>query len=480
MRTELFSDRVVLGSCAESLEVSSALIGVEGSVITDVTRLGRSALATRPVPQNAERFDVGARLVSPAFINGHTHLSLGVLRGIESAALRGNVVEDLYFSVERELEPGDVRAFTKMGAYDSLLSGVGTVWDHYYYAEEVAGAMREVGLCGVIAPTLQDITGPAADRWEAAFETTLALHNDASMREAGIVAALGPHATDTVSSELWGRIRSMADAHELMIHVHVGQSLEEYERSLEQHGCSPVTRLSREGTLDAGPGMVLVHGIFVAEEEIAGLDPARHSLGFCPFSQLQFCFPTNIAAWKQAGIPIQIGTDCAACNDTMNVQQELRVLSGSKTLATTHSTPYRMFQEHNRLVDARAAQLHRGAHHDAMPELKDPAWLLSTLWSQPGLRPTGLTMGTLRPGAWANIAVWDLDHPAMWPASDPLRALAMSDASRALYGMMTSGRWLATPGESLERALLDTDEFRATRREASERFERLLERAGLR
>jgi cytosine/adenosine deaminase-related metal-dependent hydrolase len=53
---------------------------------------------------------------------------MSAFRGIGGvAALSGNVVEDLFFQIESLVQPGDIRAFTRMGAYEALLSGTGVV-----------------------------------------------------------------------------------------------------------------------------------------------------------------------------------------------------------------------------------------------------------------------------------------------------------------------------------------------------------------
>ena len=268
-----------------------------------------------------EFHDLGDRLVAPAFVNSHTHLGLCVLRGVQNWLVdQHNVVEKLYFKVERFLLPGDVRAFVRMGAYESLLCGVGTVFEHYYHGRQVAEALLDVGLTGLVAPTLQDLDGPGVPYLEPQLEATEAIDADARLAKAGIIAALGPHATDTVSSELWARVREVAEARDLVIHAHVAQSVEEYERSIERHGCSPIERLSREGTLDAGRGFLMVHGLFASDANLERLDPKRHALGFCPFSQLQFDFPNPILGWIRRGLAVVIGTDAASCNDSMNVR----------------------------------------------------------------------------------------------------------------------------------------------------------------
>ena len=197
----LQSQRVVLERGAD-LEVVAARIMLDGRIIQSVERLESPYEA---VPDGV--LDLGSQLISPAFINAHTHLSMSMFRGIQSPdQLQSNVVEDLYFKVEQHVRPEDIKAFTRMGAYESLLAGVGCVWDHYYGHQAVVDALKETGLCAVFAPTLQDQGGPGADRSAATLEFTQHLAHDTSAREAGIVAALGPHATDTVSSKLWSQV----------------------------------------------------------------------------------------------------------------------------------------------------------------------------------------------------------------------------------------------------------------------------------
>ena len=69
------------------------------------------------------------------------------------------------------------------------------------------------------------------------MRTTLAIHRNETLRDKGVVAALGPHATDTVSPQLWQTIAATAAAEQLPIHSHVAQSIEEFQRIRER--CSP-------------------------------------------------------------------------------------------------------------------------------------------------------------------------------------------------------------------------------------------------
>ncbi|MBF2052589.1 MAG: amidohydrolase family protein [Candidatus Sericytochromatia bacterium] len=473
MAIRLFSEHVILGQGA-NLRVEGALLSIAGDSIVDLQPMSRAQFAARPDADDC--LDLGQQLVGPSFLNGHTHLAMSALRGIGQQALRGNVVEDLYFQLESHLTPADVRAFVRMGAYENLLAGVGAVWDHYYHADDIAAGLMDVGLCGVVAPTVQDVAGPGRDGTEAALESTLAIHASTRHQQAGVYAALGPHATDTVSPALWRRLALLADQHQLVMHAHIAQSIEEYRRSMQTYGCTPIAGLREAGILDLDTGLVLVHSLFVTAADIRLLHPDRHALAYCPLSQIQFAFPAHITPWLQAGLPIQVGTDAGACNDTMNVQQELRVLAGGSAFAVTQGEAYRDFQASGSLGAAEAVHSQRVQTYDQTPSIHQ---MLDMVWQTPARFCPALRMGELAIGNRACLNVWDLSHPALWPATDPLRALVMCDAAKALRHVMLNGQWMAPLDTRLQEHVLNSADFQAAQAEASERLQALLRRTGL-
>ena len=285
----LYSDKVV--KTDTDTVVVPGLIAIRDDLIESVDWSVATIEAARE--RHPTVVDARSYLITPAFINGHSHLAMCAFRGLDVDAMDGNVVEEVYFRLEGMLSPGDVRAFTRMGAYESILAGVGSVWDHYYHAEAVAQGLVDVGLTGVIAPTLQDLNGPGTAQLDAQLEATESLTSQ-RWRDLGIGVALGPHATDTVSDSLWNQIAQLAQKHSLYIHTHAAQSVEEYQRNMNRHGTSPIERLHRLGVLDAGLGTLLVHSLFVTQADLARLRPTRNVLGYCPYSQVQFCFPPKL------------------------------------------------------------------------------------------------------------------------------------------------------------------------------------------
>jgi cytosine/adenosine deaminase-related metal-dependent hydrolase len=448
----------------DALEIVPAALLVEGPRIVEVRRVAvdryRDDLKHWADESGASLRDFGDRLLTPAFVNAHTHLALGFLRGAAPPrASRGNMVRDFYFGIERNLEPEDVAAFTRMGAYESLLAGVGLVWDHYYHAEAVAQALSETGLAGVVAPTLQDLSGPGVQWCTAQLDATAAIARSENLAERGIVAAVGPHATDTVSEELWRESGALARSLGVPVHAHLAQSVEELAFSVDRRGAAPAEWLSRSGALDGVTGAAFAHAIYVSSAELARLDTRRDLLVFCPCSQQVFGFPADPVVWEEAGLRWAVATDCSPSNDSMNLQKELRHLAGLRTVGTTWSSPYRDFlaSDGNRAGAAAAAWAERSRLFERAAAITTAPRLLSRVWSIPGSLHPALPAGVLEARALANLVVWDADHPAFWP--DPgLSTLALGDTTQAIHAMFVAGREIGQAGD-FHRSLLEADAY---------------------
>ncbi len=467
----LYADVVVRHGPAGEPVLGPALVAWRDGVLQEVTPCTRDELAR--LPADPARWDLGRCVVAPAWVNAHTHLAMSALRGLGGdAARRGNVVEELWFRIEAGLGADDVRAFTRLGALECLLAGTGAVFDHYYFGDAVAQALADVGLCGVVAPTLQDLAGPGAADWAAALATTEQIAEDGALEAAGIVAALGPHASDTVSPGLWARALALAERRRLPVHVHVAQSRDEVDRALGTGARSPIDRVLRAADLGRAPRTLLVHGLYTSRADIAALDPARVVHVHCPASQAQFAFPADLRRW--APIPIALGTDSGACNDTMNVQREMFLLGHADAWRTPFDPATGPALDGDLGRGAARVAAHRDAVFQERAERADPWAVLQAVWSIPGDVHPALRVGRIEAGARANLAAYDLDHPALWPGRDPLRGLAYGDAAPALHTLVVAGRAIGQVGDV--GALRRDPRVAAWVAEASARLDALLDR----
>ncbi len=461
--------------------IRPARVVVRGSSIERVDLLPDDGEAPQPPRADHEPVDdgrstlvdLGDHLLTPAFVNAHTHLALAFLRGVDRARARRNLVEELYFAYESRLTSADIRAFARMGAYESLLAGVGFVWDHYYGGEAVAEALLDTGLAGAVAPTLQDLAGPAREGAEQALAATLQIAASERYRRAGVVAALGPHATDTVSPALFRRIGELAEQHQLPVHLHLAQSYDELVRVESREGRSPLALLDREGVLKRAPRVLMAHGLFASAQDLQALEPERHTLVYCPSAQMQFGFPAPVTSWSELGVSWVVATDSASSNDSMNLQKELRLCRGAASFGVTSNLDYQTFLSSGDARYAREVWQDRTDRAVAWSKEVTSERLLARVFHDAGALHPALRCGAIEAGALANLVAWDTDHPAFWPGQDLPQALALSDTTQALHALLVAGKWIGEPGQVVE-IVVRSDAYREARKEASERLEVLL------
>ncbi|MEN9529283.1 MAG: hypothetical protein RI932_1156 [Pseudomonadota bacterium] len=468
------SKRVLLHSPEKGWTIEPAVLHIDGTQIKSIK-----------IHPNAEQITATSHwfaddLVTPGFVDSHTHLALNFMRGrIAAEQQGGNLVEDLFFKMEEKITAADVSAFTRMGAYECLLSGTTHVWDHYYHADAVADAMIQVGLTGTVAATLQDLAGPGKSDWEAGLTFTQALNGSEYHKQLGIDAALGPHATDTVSEDLWRKIIDLGEKLSLPIHCHVAQSPEEFQRSQAQYGCTPVDFLRRVGALDCTSEKLLVHMIYASQKDFTYCKNDSVRLVACPHSQMIFHFPAAFSEWWRADLNWTVGTDCAASNDSLRVQAEMRTLATWPMNSLGLSPEFSEFRRSATTVQSqgmsalRQSILREPQMNPSEQTLLNVLFLGNAKRKSTNTRVNGLTVGS-----FANLLVWNWDDPVFWPGQAPLHSLIYADVQPALKGIMTLGKWRGLVGD-VRRSIVSSSEYKAARREATDRLNQLLDRAGL-
>lgn len=496
------SDRVLSSAAAEYAQEISNIAGE----IVGVARLSERPLALRVsgariaelrpahelrmgyffesvLSRGVSIHDVGRAPVVPGWVNAHTHLAMAPLRGITSQKARSkNVVNDVFFRIESNMTAQDVRAFTRMGAYESALCGTLFVWDHYYHGEAVAQALLDVGLSGVVAPTLQDQAGPFRHIWEAQIESTLNIAQQPRYQQRGIFSAFGPHAVDTVSYRLLVHIGELSRKYELAVHLHGAQSYEEVAK-LSASGFETADPFEKLGEIFSQCPVLLAHGLYLKAQCISDLVARNWILAYCPYSQLQFGFLGPLRTWLDAGGAVALGTDCVASNDALDVQRELALLSGDGALSVSYSKERAELLSKGGLAASRAVEQLR-KHQVRRSQMIDPERLLASADGRSFYQHTHKSCAAIQAtapilvGTLANFLVLDENHPALFPADDLSRVLAYGSTQGAIKWGVVSGK-IVGQAAGWTQDWLNNEAYHEARSEAEARRKELFIRAGL-
>jgi len=216
-----------------------ATLGDEPSLIEDgallvederVAALGSTAELTARYPA-AERWDAVGQLVLPASICGHTHFYGAFARGMaipgEPAANFPQILERLWWRLDKALTLEDVRYSTLVCLVDAVRHGTTTLIDHHAspYAIEgsldvIAEAVQEAGLRACLCYEVTDRDG--AERAQAGVaENVRFAKAQTSGPESQIAATFGLHASLTLSDETLADCADAARDLGLGFHVHV-------------------------------------------------------------------------------------------------------------------------------------------------------------------------------------------------------------------------------------------------------------------
>lgn len=439
---------------------------MEGGRITAIEAPATAEVRARK--DNVPLLDFGDRPIVPGWVSGHVHLAMAPLRGIASrASQRGDVVTDLFFAIERCLTPEDVRCFSVMGAYEALLAGVTEVWDHYYFGDQVAAALADVGLPGVVAPTLQDLRGPGLTNPDEVLGATERIAGSRHLADLGIHAAVGVHAADTVSPTLFGDAATAARRLALPVHMHYLQSHAEV-LALAARGEPSLRRTELLLERTDGLRTVLAHCLFATEREVALLGGAGATLAYCPWSQVQFGFLGPLAAWRRARGGVAFGGDTVASNDAVDPGRELLAAVSDAALAVSYGVERR---EHARGAPGTPEAL-EAARARSVPGEEDALDLLGSAlgFDLPG-GPRGLVVD-----APASFVVLEARHPAIGFDVPLTRLLLHGSLTSAIHQVFARGKPVGEAGH-LVSSVLDSPGYRARRDEARARSRALLNRA---
>ena len=240
-----------------------------------IAALGTTAALTATWPA-AERWDAAGQLVLPSSSCAHTHFYGAFARGMaipgEPAANFSQILERLWWRLDKALTLEDVRYSALVCLVDAIRHGTTTLIDHHASPNAIEGsldaiaeAVQDAGLRACLCYEVTDRDGP--ERAQAGIRENVRFANSQFViRNSLLAATLGLHASLTLSDETLADCVAAARESGLGFHIHAAEDAADQEDSLRKSGQRVIQRLHDAGIL--GPRTITAHCVHVDESEI--------------------------------------------------------------------------------------------------------------------------------------------------------------------------------------------------------------------
>ena len=396
----------------ENLEVVRADVLVDGNRIVEVKKGINEAADTV--------IDATGKVVSPGFINLHTHSPMGLLRGLADDLPLMDWLQNHIWPREAKL----TRDYTKVGAYlgalEMIKTGTTTFLDMYFFMDAVAEVVEESGLRGYLSYGMIDLGDPEKTEKEVkeALRTMEFIDKLGSER---VHFAFGPHTPYTCSIALLKEVRKLANEHGKLITIHVAETMAEIGQISERYGKSPVVLLDEIGFL--GSDVIIAHGVWLDSRDIQILARNGVTVAHNPGSNMKLASGVMpLQKLLNAGVNVGLGTDGAASNNNLDMVEEMKL----------------------------AALLHKV--HNLDPTVAD-AKTIFKMATVNGAKALRLNAGVIKPGYLADVVIFDFNKPHLRPINDVVSHIVYSANGNDVETTIVNGKILM-----LDREVLTLDE----------------------
>jgi cytosine/adenosine deaminase-related metal-dependent hydrolase len=267
-----------------------------------------------------ETLDLDGDLVLPGFINTHTHVSMSLFRSLGddvSDRLHGYI-----FPLEKEFVSREmVYLGAELGNLEMLKGGVTTYADMYYFEDEVAKAVDEIGLRAVLGQTV--IKYPQADAKTPKEAIAYAEKFIKKYKShARITPAFAPHGPYTNSTEDLQKIAELSLLYDVPVLTHLAESQKEQTTIAERSdGLSPIAYLESIGALNKN--LVGAHVILANDNDITLLKKNRVGVAHNISANIKSAKGVApVLDMLKQGVDVGLGTDGPMSGNTISLIDE--------------------------------------------------------------------------------------------------------------------------------------------------------------
>lgn len=269
----------------------------------------------------SEVIDGNFLLMTPGFVNGHTHLGMSYFRNYADDLKLMDWLENEIWPIENKLSADDIYWSSLLSICENIKSGVTNFCDMYYEMDRVGDATIISGIRGTLTRGLTDNDGKGKEKLKSVRELYNNYHNKANGR---IKVVPAPHAIYTCSENFLREISDLSKDLDGIINIHLSETKGEVENSLKEHGMTPISYVNSLGLLDNH--VIAAHCVHITDEEIALIKDKKFYPIYNPTSNLKLASGfTPVEKLLKNNIIMGIGTDGDSSNNSQNLLQDMHI-----------------------------------------------------------------------------------------------------------------------------------------------------------
>lgn len=420
---------------------------LQGDVSIREGRIAAVGIAARQ-PHDTT-IDAEGCLVLPGLIQTHVHLCQTLFRGYADDLPLMDWLRRCVWPMEAAHSARSLEISTRLAAAELLRTGTTTVltMETVHDTDVVCDTLRETGLRAVAAKCMMDADGGAPPRLREStarsIEESLALRKRWDGAAGGrLRIAFAPRFALSCTRELLEAVGRLSRESGAIVHTHAAESRDEVALVRELASDTNLRYLDRVGLLSNR--LCVAHCVWPDEDEQALLARRGAKVLHCPGSNLKLGSGiAPVPELRARGISVSLGADGAACNNRLDMFQEMR-------LAAT----------------LQAARLGPGSLR-----ARDVVWMAT----REGAKALGLEqeIGSIEVGKRADLIVVNPDRPYLAPAPDPYSTLVYGCTGLDVMTTIVDGTILVDRGE------LTRIDAAAIAAAAHDEARRLAQRAGI-
>jgi 5-methylthioadenosine/S-adenosylhomocysteine deaminase len=262
-------------------------------------------------------------LIMPGIVNAHTHIGMNYFRGLGSDLSLMDWLHKHMFPTEKKwLSHEFVHDVSLFAMAEMIRSGTTCYNDMFYFSHATAEATIQSGMRACIGITVAEFPTGWAKTTDEYFAKGLDFYEQYK-NHPEITTTFAPHAPYTVSDQSFMRIRELAEKLQLKINVHLHETSDEINQSMQEFGKRPVRRLYDLGLLS--PELIAIHCANLNEEDLDLFAETQPNIVHCPESNMKLasgiCPVTQL---RERGINVALGTDSVASNNDLDMLSEMR------------------------------------------------------------------------------------------------------------------------------------------------------------